>query len=100
MNQEYRSKQLYKYKKSLEKFKQELSSVSEILAENNDVPKCPICLEHVIQDHKITKCGHIFHKNCISGLHTCPVCRYKFTKLSKTVQQLIAEHIVNILFSL
>ena len=49
--------------------------------------KCPICLEAIIKDKVTTKCGHIYHKDCILKSininKKCPYCRQvvKFEKL-------------------
>ena len=44
--------------------------------------ECPICLEDLnTNTMEITKCGHLFHKNCINSWKNtsdkCPNCRIK-----------------------
>jgi hypothetical protein len=40
---------------------------------------CPICFEEFLENNKkyvyITKCGHIFCKECLKGIDKCPLCR-------------------------
>ena len=40
---------------------------------------CPICFEEFLENNKkyvyITKCGHIFCKQCLNGVDKCPLCR-------------------------
>ena len=43
-----------------------------------DELKCPICLELVTEPVQ-TSCGHLFCKNCIRGVESCPVDRAQFT---------------------
>jgi len=45
--------------------------------------KCAVCLEPKVNNIiTLSNCGHTFHKNCISLLHTkiCPICRNPFTE--------------------
>lgn len=41
--------------------------------------ECSICYENIVENKKILKCGHIFHKNCIDSWTKinpiCPYCR-------------------------
>lgn len=43
-----------------------------------DVPKCPICIEEIINE-KVTKCNHTFCEGCINKWletnNSCPTCR-------------------------
>jgi hypothetical protein len=46
--------------------------------------ECNICIEHIIDEDKyITKCNHIFHKECINKWlqlnNKCPYCRTELT---------------------
>jgi len=42
---------------------------------------CPICFDEFLEKNKkyvyITKCGHIFCKDCIKNIEICPLCRNK-----------------------
>ncbi len=46
---------------------------------------CTICIDTFSDDLTITKCGHIFHTNCIDGWrnNTCPVCRLDISQRYK-----------------
>lgn len=46
--------------------------------------KCPICLEKIKDDIKITFCNHYYHSKCITEWldknSTCPLCRFFLKK--------------------
>lgn len=53
-----------------------------VLLQQLNCDKCPICLDAIKKEHcAITKCGHVFHKECIkkflvsTNTNKCPVCR-------------------------
>lgn len=63
--------------KALEKFRYERSS------EDEDNPKCMVCMEEVMSGSYLTRmpCSHVYHFGCIfrwlHNNHTCPLCRFK-----------------------
>jgi hypothetical protein len=48
--------------------------------------ECSICLQVCEKNIVETKCSHLFHKECIDEWikrsYSCPLCRYKFSRLS------------------
>lgn len=54
--------------------------VNDVLATQNDLSECSICIEHIKPNSSIVKlsCGHIFHPECIKqwfqGSKRCPNC--------------------------
>ena len=44
-----------------------------------EVPSCAICYEEMLNNLAVTKCGHIFHRECIDQAwirtESCPLCR-------------------------
>ena len=54
--------------------------------ESSDDDKCMVCLFNIKEEEVAKlKCGHKFHKECVRGLRTCPLCRggVKFGARSK-----------------
>ena len=61
--------------------------VSDLYKKAKEQVQCSICLEIIdANDLEITKCGHTFHKNCMTELKKaksedryvdCPICRTK-----------------------
>ena len=46
----------------------------DVLLQRGDF-QCPICLDAIKSQVHITKCTHLFHKDCIRGYEACPMCR-------------------------
>lgn len=44
-------------------------------------PECCVCLFRIEKDLNVTKCGHLYHKECITSLlknkQDCPTCKAK-----------------------
>jgi len=53
----------------------------KIININNDEEICSICIDGMEQEYKVTKCGHLFHRECLfkwlENNVTCPLCRNK-----------------------
>ncbi len=52
----------------------------QIKLDINNVIECSICIENILDEDKdITKCTHVFHKECIKkwleSNNTCPSCK-------------------------
>jgi hypothetical protein len=56
--------------------------------------ECSICLESILGVTKTIRCGHTFHKTCLSTWekhengHTCPMCRHVFKKPVVTLRDI------------
>ena len=74
----YKREQTNQFKSNFARFKAD----QEKLAEQHGLPECSICLVHVSHDHKILKCGHVFHKTCVSMVRNnqCPLCKGEIRK--------------------
>ena len=82
MSRRIRRRQAYiKYLKNNELRPEALPKI-EIAWDNSIIyPECSICCEDIIDDQKILKCKHAFHKKCIKEWfnyqRNCPYCRSK-----------------------
>jgi thiol-disulfide isomerase/thioredoxin len=51
---------------------------------NNEEDNCPICIDKIIDNIKITNCNHKFHKHCLDEWlkynNSCPYCRSEINK--------------------
>lgn len=72
---QFKARQSSNYAAAVSSFKAELKTVKEIIAKKHNIPECPICMEYVLTDVKIIRCGHIFHNKCVKNQEICPVCR-------------------------
>lgn len=53
--------------------------------------ECPICLTGIEEDRVPAKCGHVYHKACISKLKNrhCPLCRGTMRGLPRDIKQIL-----------
>ena len=56
-----------------------VNEFQELLKKLHKKIECPICLE-IIDDLKITGCGHKFCGTCFQKIETCAICRKKIKK--------------------
>lgn len=62
-----------------------------VLKYDEDKKECPICLEPMFfEDSILTSCGHLFHKECLSPLEICPICRGKYDQNKKSTDTVTA----------
>lgn len=72
-------KSIYKYKQ----MQRLISSISRILAKVKGATDqvCIICMEPLLNSHRLVQCGHLFHYKClfqwIQTKEECPVCRVR-----------------------
>ena len=70
----------------------------------NSRKKCAICLEQSFKSQCKTRCGHLFHINCIKEWFkhnaTCPICRTVIVeKTAKDIVDMIIESILDLEFN-
>ena len=64
---------------------------------SSEITSCSICLEDVPIGTKPTKCGHVFHRQCMiewkkqANGHTCPMCRVVLCKPAMPSENLLAR---------
>ena len=51
-----------------------------LLAELHKTIECPICLEIIMSELKITGCGHKYCSGCFDRIDECAICRRKIKK--------------------
>ena len=57
-----------------------VNQLKEAMVELKKKFECSICLQNItVDDLKITRCGHRFHKDCINHItiKNCPLCKTK-----------------------
>lgn len=61
-----------------------------IILSNND---CSICLNEMIEDTMILRCGHMFHNKCIvdckKNKNECPICRQEIKEYKLITQEMV-----------